>query len=330
MVQDWVDAEGRAGLMRKIGGLLFGVGMFMVFIRKGSNAFGEGWGSFALLLTLAIPTVLLYWMGLNGDQLQPPGNKVGELAPWRVVFLVFGVLLVPVTLSELIDWLGGTPGTALNLIWVFGLTAFLASFASHQTKATYMTLLFGLAGIVVWTAFWDKIVDNSEHLGTYRWLLLLLALIYALMAVALTQRDADGDERRAAELITVSGIAAVIAGALSLSAIGNLTGGFVPVPSGADSTLIWEVILLLVSVKLIAWGTYKATRGPTYVGAIGLFLFVIIAGLDLNSKTPHGKIIGWPLLLLIVGIGLLVASFRPERTSRIPRPSMPDIPRPGS
>jgi len=44
------------------------------------------------------------------------------------------------------------------------------------------------------------------------------------------------------------------------------------------------------------------------VGAVGLTIFVVIVGLDLDDSSPAGKILGWPLVLLILAAAALAAS----------------------
>jgi hypothetical protein len=54
-------------------------------------------------------------------------------------------------------------------------------------------------------------------------------------------------------------------------------------------------------------------RGPVYVGGIGLLLFLVIAGLDLNSTPPHPFKLGvWPWVLLGLGVIALGLSFTRE------------------
>jgi hypothetical protein len=72
----------------------------------------------------------------------------------------------------------------------------------------------------------------------------------------------------------------------------------------------WNVFLLVVSLVLIAYSSRGATRGPGYVGALGLAGFIGLTGLDLvNRFSGHkaGGVVGWPLILLIGG-GLLTAA----------------------
>ncbi|MDX6653244.1 MAG: hypothetical protein QOJ38_2025 [Solirubrobacterales bacterium] len=314
-----IEAEGRAATLRKLGGLLFGMGMFMVFLRKGSNNFDHNWGSFLLFLVLAVPAVVLYGLGLRGERLQPSGAVIGELAPWRIVFLVFGLLLVPLALFQFIDMIGGTPGATLNVAWVFGVTAALAVVASHEGRATYMSLLAGLALVVVWTALIDKIFNiNDGHTSLYRWSLLILAGIFAAAAASLANRADPLDNKRSNELVTVAGITAVLAAGLSIATIVGLTSGVSVAPGGIKSTLLWEIVLLVVSVALVAYGSYRGARGPSYVGAIGIFIFLLVAGFDLNGDPPDGKVIGWPLLLVIAGGAALALSLRPEPGVRRP------------
>jgi hypothetical protein len=73
------------------------------------------------------------------------------------------------------------------------------------------------------------------------------------------------------------------------------------------------------SVLLVAFAARFAVRGPGYIGAIGLTLFVILEGLDVDAlvkairegatSPPGGELIWWPLILLLVGLAAFIASF---------------------
>jgi hypothetical protein len=112
---------------------------------------------------------------------------------------------------------------------------------------------------------------------------------------------------KASELLTGAGIAAVIACALGITAIGNLN----PFGTGTppiETTNLWDILLLVVSLGLVGIGSQIGVRGPVYVGGIGLLLFLVIAGLDLNSSDPNPFKLGvWPWVLLglgVIGVGL--------------------------
>jgi hypothetical protein len=335
-VQQMIEAEGRPAVFRKVGGLLFGAGMFMVFFRKSTSGLGDTWGDFALFLTVAIPAVVLYGLGMRGNLDTPPAAGAGPsgattayVAPWRSVYLVFGLALIPFALSRFVDWINGTPSADLNVFWIFGLVAALAIAGSRAAGATYMTLLAGVAGIIAWTALWDKIIGLGDDLGAYRWLMLLLAAIFIGLASLLRGRNDELESRRSSELVTIGGVAAVIAAGLSITDFSSLSGGFFSLSHPAKSSFFWEVVLLVVSIALIAYGSAASrTRGPAYVGAIGLFFFIVIAGLDLNSSTPHNKVIGWPLLLIVLGVAGIVAGMQQPRPARVRPASPPAGPQP--
>jgi hypothetical protein len=129
------------------------------------------------------------------------------------------------------------------------------------------------------------------------------------------------------EFVTGAAIAGVIAGALGAAKLAALSNPFIDV-SNVSSKFGWEIVLLVVSLAAVAYGSRAATRGPAYVGGIGLFLFLLVAGLDLNDSSPSGSIVGWPLILLIVGLVALGASMRPGAgaSARAPRSAPPEPP----
>jgi hypothetical protein len=104
----------------------------------------------------------------------------------------------------------------------------------------------------------------------------------------------------------------VIGCSLGITALGNLNplGTGTP-PIGTNS--FWDILLLLVSLGLVGVGSMTGPRGPVYVGGIGLFLFLVIAGLDLNSNPPQPFKFGvWPWVLLVLGIVGIALSFTRE------------------
>jgi hypothetical protein len=240
-----------------------------------------------------------------------------------VVHSVFGLLFVPVALGRFVDLIGGTPSASLNTFWIFALTAGLAFYAGSVRGVRVQLLLGSIALIVSWTALWNEILSGgiSAHWGIYRGLLGILAIGLLAGALYVWRTNPGGDEVaasatgpagdlglwKASELITGAGIAAVIACGLGITALGNLN----PLGTGTppiQTSNLWDILLLVISLGLVGLGSTIGTRGPVYIGAIGLLLFLVIAGLDLNSRQPNPFKFGiWPWVLLVgglIGIGL--------------------------
>jgi hypothetical protein len=309
--------------LREIGGLLIGLAAAMIYIRKGPllSTNNEQWAAFPMFLVLAIPAVYLY-----GSILTRP--QTGELRPWQAVHNVFGLIFVPLALGQFVDVIGGTPTAALNVFWIAAVTAGAAFYAGARAGVRVQFLLGSIAVIVSWTALWDKILSGGigAHWGIYRGLLGLLAIGLLAAALYVWRTNPGGDDIgasatapsgdlglwKASELVTGAGIAAVIGCALGITAIGNLnplSGSTPPI----QTSNFWDIMLLLVSLGLVAIGSQIGTRGPVYVGAVGLVLFLVIAGLDLNSEQPNPfKFGGWPWVLLIVGVIALGLSLTRE------------------
>src|SRR3954468_19050732 len=311
--------------LRKIGGLLFGLGALMIYMRKGGifpSQNQDKWAAFPLFVVVALPAAYLYAALLTTP-------RTGQLRPWQVVHSVFGLLLVPVALRELVIVVGGSPGASLNTFWIFGVTAALAFYAGAVAGVRAQLLLGSIALIISWSALWDDLLTGGlgAHFGVWRGLLALLSIFLLAGALYVWRSNPGGDEVaasatepagdlglwKASELLTGAGIAAVIATGLGIASYTKFLG-----PIGTDITPIettnaWDILLLLVSLGLVAIGSQIGTRGPVYVGAIGLTLFLVIAGLDLNSAHPNPFKLGvWPWVLLGFGLIALGLSFTRE------------------
>lgn len=310
--------EGR-DLLRLKAGLAVGIGLSMAWARKSGGALGNPWGDWGLFAVLLLAFAFLYGLGMLGRL------SIDRYRPWTGAYLVFGIIVAPTLLSQFVTAVNGDAGAALNVFWIFLVTAALAIAASVLAGARYALLLASLALIVSWSALWEKILSNglAAHLGIYRGLLVILAavLVVAGFAVAMLDRAPGGpapSARRlpipvrapASDVITGAAVAAVLAGSLSFTRLVALNNPFPGFPT-ADSSLLWEIVLLAVSVAAIGYGAWAGVRGPTYVGGIGLFSFLVIAGSDLNDSTPEGSIVGWPLLLVLVGLVGFAASLVP-------------------
>jgi hypothetical protein len=318
--------------LRKIGGLLIALAALMIYIRKGPflSTNNEQWAAFPMFLVLAIPAAYLY----GGSIASRP--QTGELRSWQGVHNVLGLIFVPFALGQFVDVIGGSGTAQLNLFWIFAATAALAFYAGARAGVRVQFLLGSIAVIVSWTALWDKILSGGigAHWGIYRGLLGILAIGLLAGALYVWRTNPGGDDVaatatapsgdlglwKASELVTGAGIAAVIGCSLGITAIGNLNplGGSTP---PIETSNFWDVLLLLVSLGLVAIGSQIGTRGPVYIGAIGLALFLLIAGLDLNSGRPNPFKLGvWPWVLLVLGlIGVGLSGTREASLGAQPR-----------
>lgn len=313
--------EGRDAL-RTLGGLLLGLGFFMAFARK-SGGLGEGWSDWALFITLLIITVFLYGVGLVG-RLNTP-----TLRAWQAVYVVFGILLLPFLLFQFIEAVGGNASAGLNVFWVLLVTAAAAAFAALVADIRYGLLLTAIALIVSLSALWNEILSDGliAHYGIYRGLLVIYGLLFLALAFAVYRFDpltrlrpsrvaASEPERwlRAQDLVTGAALSAVLAGAITFTAFFAQTDSLFA-PPVASPSLLWDLELLLASLLAVLWGARFAVRGPTYVGAIGLLIFMIDVGSEVGVDFPESTIVGWPLILALVGAAIFVASLLPDITT---------------
>ncbi len=321
MNEDLLTPDDTRDALRKIGGILLGLAALMIAIRKGpiSSLNEDQWAAFPMFLVLAIPAAYLYGAIFTRPQ-------TGELRVWQVVHGTFGLIFVPLALFQLIDVLGGS-ASPLNTFWIFGVTAVLGFYAGAVAGVRVQLLLGSIALIISWSALWDEILSDGigAHYGIYRGLLGLLSIGLLAGALWVWRNNPGGDQVaasatrpagdlslwKASELLTGAGIAAVLACSLGVTAVLELLS---PFGSGAVAPIgtsnFWDVLLLLVSIGLVAIGSQIGTRGPVYVGSIGLLFFLLIAGLDLNGDPPEPFQMGlWPWILLILGVAAIALSF---------------------
>jgi hypothetical protein len=311
-MNDWFAPDDTRDALRKFGGLLFGLGAAMIFIRKGSGPEDDQWASFPLFLVLAIPAAYLY----GGIFTKP---QTGGLRVWQAVHSVFGLIFIPLALFQFIDLIGGTSGTSLNVFWVFAVTAAAGFYAGAIAGVRVQLLLGSIALIVSWSALWNKILSDgiTAHWGIYRGVLGILAIGLLAGALQLWRANPGGNDTassataptgdmglwKASELLTGAGIAAVIACSLGISSIGSLNPLATAPVTPIETSTLWDILLLVVSLGLVGLGSLIGTRGPVYIGGIGLFFFLLIAGFDLNGDPPHPFEFGiWPWVLLVLGV----------------------------
>ena len=317
-----IRPDPRGDWLRMLGGVLFALGAVVLFARKSGD-----WAAFPLLIVVAVPCAVVFGLGATG------ALETGEVARWQAVLMVTGVLLSLLAFGQLWDLVGVNPDSSGFGFLVFACVLGLAAFASFGVGAAYQALLAALAGIGAWLFFFDMILDEPG-VTAFRWLLLLLCLIYAAAAFALRQSDAP----QAPELVTAAGIAGVLVGLIGvLAAAGNVIGPLVfgaSTGEGEGQSFIWDVWLLLISLALVAYGAVVHARGPAYVGFIGLLAFAIFQGAEVNAllegDEPDASFVGWPLLLLLVGAAAMAAGAigrrPPPAGARVPAGTPPPEP----
>ena len=285
--------------LRMLGGVLFALGAAILFARK-----GDDWAAFPLLIVVAVPCAVVFGLGALG------APAAGEVARWHAVLMVTGVLLSVLAFGQLWDTVGVNTDSSGFGFLIFACVAGLAAFASFGVGAAYQALLAALAGIAVWLFFFDMILDDPGATA-FRWLLLLLCLVYATVAFALRDREAP----QAPEFVTAAGVAGVSVGLIGVlagasEAIGALFFGATPA-EGEGPSFLWDLWLLLISLGLVAYGAVVWARGPAYVGFLGLLAFALFQGAEVNAllegDEPDGSFVGWPLILLLVGAAGLAA-----------------------
>lgn len=81
----------------------------------------------------------------------------------------------------------------------------------------------------------------------------------------------------------------------------------------------WDVYLLVVSVTLIWAAARWCIRGLGYVGGIGLLAFIVSVAAQITrleaGRAPTTSVVGWPLVLIVIGIlGLAAPTLYRRRT----------------
>jgi hypothetical protein len=281
------------GPMAAAGLVTLAIAVFLIDIR-----FTTDWSAGGRLVVTAIPALLalgVAWFAPLDDV--PP--------PWLSAILVAELVLVLLALGNLADALGadGEFQTSGSLTWIGLLVTMLAVVSSRRHNSAVMALLAGLIGTVTLLAAVDWIFDLGSPLRTFRWLLMLAAIL--LGAAGISVRGAR--PRHGVALINAAGL--VTLGLAFTFAVGAIAS---PFGSGATAGWGWELFVLLVGAALVGFAVTNKEPGPGYLGAIVLLAFVLMAA---NSgESP--SLVGWPLVLLVVAIALLALGLRPRaRTS---------------
>lgn len=262
------------------------------------------------LLILAVFAALTLGIGL-----QPA--EPGRPRAYQSVLLVTGLLALYGALLRLADALGADFGGVLpaSLVWTSLVLAGVAAWAAMMRRSAICLFIAAVATGIALLAALDWIF-GADSQGPYRVVLLLLAIVLVLASLVLR----GGSPRHAEQLVNAAGlgILAVALIALADAAVALLIPfGAVPDPVLPD---FWELVVLAAGCGLVAYGAVDRVPGAAWLGFANLLAFVVCAAL-----TPDATLLFWPLWLILLGGGAMLAGLRP----RSPLPPEPDAYRAG-
>jgi hypothetical protein len=265
----------------------------------------ERLGNGAHLLFLAVCAAVTLGLGL---QFKPEG---GRPPAFQSVLLVTGLGLTHAALLRLANLLGAdfdqfSPGP---FVWTSLVVAAVAAWAAVNRASAICALIAAVESGVAVLALWDWIFDPSGP-TPFRWLLLVLAI--GLVLVSLVARG--GWPRHSEQLVNAAGLAILAIGLTGVAVA--IVESFSPFGGNPDAPLpgFWELVLLVGGCGLIAFGAVDRAPGAAWLGLANLAVFTLAATIGADETLAW-----WPLLLLLLGIGTLVAGLRP----RAPLPPEP-------
>lgn len=260
------------------------------------------------MLVVAAAAALILGLGLQARL------EAGRPAAYQSVLLVCGLLLLEGALLELAqvlgaDFDGDLPAGAF--VWTSLLLCGAALYPAVRRNSAICAMVAGIAlGVAALAA--ANWIFGAESQAVYRWLLLVLALGFALASLVLR-----GGNPRHAELMVMTAGLATLSIAL-VASVGALLGALLPFGAGSESGFLpgfWELIVLGAGCGLIAYGAVDRVPGAAWLGLAHLLAFLAAA-----SAGADDTLLWWPLLVLALGAGAMVAGLRPRR----PLPPEPD------
>ena len=295
------------GIAAGAAAVLLAVFVYLLLVR-----FDEKWGpGIDLLISGAAAAALLALALRLTDADRPAGGTAaageagragGVVAPrgWVSAMLVAAFALTALALFSLADILGANTDDldSSTITWIALVLAVGFAGLSLRTGSAICTFLAAVAAVVGVTAAVDWIF-SPEAATTFRWVLLILAVVLAAAGVALRdERPRHGTVLVAAAGLTILGIALSYTGELFIVGEGE---------AGENASTWWELVVLAGGVGLAAYAILTREPGPGYIAAAVLASFVLIA----RSSGDEPSIIGWPIVLLVLTALAAAAAFRP-------------------
>src|SRR3954447_11989338 len=288
-------APARAAILAA-GAIALTVAIVLIDIR-----FSNTWAAFPRLLVTGLGAALLLAIEVAApeDEDQP--------RPWLSAVLVCAFILSLFALGNLADALGADNqlNGAGTITWVgLLITALLAGFALRRDSAV-CTLLAGILAVVTVLAFFDWAFKLDDPTKTWRWVLILLTIVFLAAGAALRAER----PRHAIALVDVAGLTTLgVAVAVGAHLVFGVIGD-----GGGEANIAWgwELVVLALGAALAAVAIAWRAAGPGYLAALDLLAFVLMA----NATTDDPSLIGWPIVVLVIAVAALVAALRPEATA---------------
>ena len=252
------------------------------------------------VLIVALSAALILGLGL---QAQLEGGKP---AAYQSVLLVCGLLLLDGGLLELAnllgaDFAGDFPAGAF--VWTSLVLSGVALYPALRRNSAICAMVAGITlGVAILAA--ANWIFGADSQAVYRWLLLLLAIAFVLVSLALR-----GSSPRHAELMVITAGLATLAIAL-VAAVGAVFGAIVGFEAAAVGFLpgFWEFVVLAAGCGLIAYGAVDHVPGAAWLGIAHLVAFIAAASVGADDT-----LLWWPLVLLALGAGVMTIGLRPRR-----------------
>jgi hypothetical protein len=221
-----------------------------------------------------------------------------EPRPYQSALLATTFALAVPALTRLAQALGSDGlDSSGTLAWVGGTLAALG-FAVSAARGSAVCLLLGSVSLVIALVGFVDWASSPRGLAAFRWLLLMLAALFALATVALR----DSSPARAVAVANTGGLAAL---ALGLTfAIDQIVPAKLFGPGAGAG---WELFLYACGFGLCAYSAVDRVTGPGWIGVAILVVTTLVAA------GGEATLVGWPLVLGAGAGALLFVGLRPSR-----------------
>lgn len=343
-----MQGQDLTGAMRAAGGLLLAVGSFVLLARRGGH-----WTDFELFLTVALPAALLFALAVSGRGALGRGAPepwrgvllVSAVLLTPVALLLFmhwagaspkhllydaGVLVLTAAISITAGRRAGTPyatflaGLALLGAWILVWLKII----DEPSGDTVRWLLLAGGVLLLLTAAMMALLgaEDATEMATAGGLGAISAgftgVLVGLFAVALSPFISVRDASSSSEVVGLTNGHRIVHVHGHVHGHGQAHDGgalFAPAHLSGTQTTGWDVYLLVVSIALVWLGARSRARGPAWVGAAGLLVFFYsvatqLTRLEGGNGLSH-SILGWPLVLVLLGLAGLAAPALQRRRS---------------